>query len=364
MFCKKCNKFVAVPLELYTGAFACPSCHRISTVEDIAVQVTSENEDEFMISELCFARMLKASKDDEYKTLRDSAIEHCRTAAMLGNPKALVRLGFFYEKGYITSDSRERVKLAGDYYKLVWNREGISSDEKTKDAVDGDKIRNIAAARHLNMLERLGGKGRKKEYSEVKEAVAARGLSVAVGGSAVRRSEDIAENIADILSSCTSDERPPLFGIFRADGETLGALCIPPEGKKTSRLYDLAVSKRRELVLFNSAQGGMKTLKSQADLDSVAGDGAGDRFLFFFNDAGKHSVSRRVCSKIGKALRKTRKAVQYAYVRSIIDVFQQLDRRDWVFTEDDVSVYHDWWETYDKSTGDLIDSIINGIDKR
>ena len=102
MICQQCHKRAEQPLELYDGGWACPHCKHglMSAFSDFSV--TRENEELFTLSERSYYRWLtNARRGQEGRTWLDKAVELCRESARLGNPLAVTRLGYYYDKDYV-----------------------------------------------------------------------------------------------------------------------------------------------------------------------------------------------------------------------------------------------------------------------
>ena len=122
MICQQCHKKVETPLELYDGGWACPHCKHglMSAFSDFSV--TRENEELFTLSERSYYRWLtNARRGQEGRAWLGKAVELCRESARLGNPLAVTRLGYYYDKDYVEENRSEavRCRIAYAYYSAV-----------------------------------------------------------------------------------------------------------------------------------------------------------------------------------------------------------------------------------------------------
>lgn len=365
MICAKCNKSIARPLELHNGDWACPHCKKVLGIKSISVNVTAENDETFKLSELCYVRTLKRQSDkNSYAGDLERAVEYCRSAARMGNPKALVRLGYYYEHGYISADTYESFRLANDYYRLVWSST-IAVDYTTDDAdyADGCKrVKVIAARRYLELIKKMPDSVRTSvalDYREEVQKINDKGIAAGVDivGDEIME-EDRISHIFGVLQACFRDERSPLFGLLRLEAGEFAALCETDEstsGKKTNKLVNIA--KKVVIVLFDIDSGTFKTIKTLNDCSAVAKDSP--QYLYFFNEHGAHSISDRKCAKIGKALKRRNSLGEYAGVKNIIEAIgASMARRDCIFGVDDVLMYKSGLKSYSHATEDLVTSFV------
>lgn len=365
MICQKCNRNIVRPLELYNGDWACPHCKATVGIKSIAVKVNKENDDTFKLSELCYLRALKCRNDQKkYESELGLAIDYCRTAARMGNPKALMRLGYFYECGYITADALESARIAYEYYKLVWSTTPAMEERPAdRDYADsGKKLRSAAAKLYLNLLKKLPKSIRRVgdfDYVGARAKILELGLSVPDDDGADRLIEDDRiSRIIGVLSSCYNKERPPLFGIIRLDKGEYGELKAVTGGKsgKDNRLLEFA--KRLSVVIFDADIGDFRTVKTKDDMDELEPDRA--YFLYFFNAGGQHILSESKCRKISDTLKKSGGLGEYTGVKRIIGAMSKsVIQTDMVFTVDDVLRYKARLEPLWHATEDLISSIEN-----
>lgn len=363
MICQKCNKNIK-PLELYNGDWACPSCKSVLSIKSIAVKVNKDNDDTFKLSELCYLRALKCQKDaGRYEREISTAIDYCRTAARMGNPKALIRLGFFYEYGYITADVYESFRIAYEYYKLVWNSMPEMEDRlPDRDYAESCKVLRSAAAKHyLELLKKMPESVRRVgelNYHDERAKIIEKGLSVPDDDVESPIEENRIAHVISILQSCFSKDRSPLFGVIRLENGEYGELrSVMGSGKSgSSKIVEFA--KKLLIVLFDADSGDFRTLKTADDSKDIDGNSA--YYLYFFNAYGRHGISERKCVSIGKALRKSSVIGEYSAVKRIIEAMgRNVVQTDYIFSEDDVLMYKSRLEPIWHATDDLINNVVN-----
>ncbi|MCH5153893.1 MAG: hypothetical protein J1F71_01640 [Clostridiales bacterium] len=365
MICQNCNKNIVRPLELYNGDWACPSCKATVGIQSIAVKVNKDNDDTFKLSELCYLRALKCRNDpSKYQKEINRAIEYCRSAARMGNPKALIRLGYFYERGYITADATESARIAYEYYKLVWsNTPEMEERPADRDYADsGKKLRSAAAKLYLELLKKLPASFKRVgefDYKRERVKILELGLTVPDDDGADRAvGDDRISRIVGVLQSCYNEDRPPLFGIMRLEKGEYSELKAVIGGKsgKESKLLEFA--KKLLIVMFDADIGDFRTIKTKDDSEELDDDRA--YFLYFFNAGGRHTLPTSKCRKISDTLRKSGTLGEYTDVKRIIGAMSRsVIQADMIFSVDDVLRYKSRLEPFWHATDDLINSIEN-----
>lgn len=363
MICSNCNKNIVKPLELYNGDWACPSCKTVVSVKSIAVKVNKENDETFKLSELCYLRALKSQKDAAlYERELSMAIEYCRTAARMGNPKALIRLGFYYEYGYITADVTESFRIAYEYYKLVWS----STPEMEERPADRDyaesciKLRSAAAKHYLELLKKLPESFRhvgELNYHDEREKIVAKGLTVPDDDGADRVvGESRAAHVLAVLQSCFNKERAPLFGIMRIEKGEYAELSAIRTADKNSESKLLTFARKMLIVLLDADNGEFRTIKTADDCGDINPESA--YYLYFFNGGGTHGISESKRRRIAKTLRQNTGLGEYSGVKRIIDAMSAAAvQTDFIFSEDDVLMYKSRLESFAHATEDLINKV-------
>ena len=124
MKCNKCNHDIERPLELYNGRWCCPNCKKdIFPDVDTEFVITAHNRELYVRSEEYYFKWLTStgeSKKTRFKYL-DKAVSLCYESAFEYHPSALMRLGYYYDRGYadFSSAGAERWRAAYFYYKAV-----------------------------------------------------------------------------------------------------------------------------------------------------------------------------------------------------------------------------------------------------
>lgn len=363
MICEHCKKEFKEPLELYNGEWACPLCRENISVTSNELTVTHENDELFRLAEMCYFKAIKAENRKDYQRDINKAVSLCREAARLQHPKALIRMGYYYDAGYIAFDRTEAFKMAHDYYKAVWTAARIDVNYIGGVAEDwganGIKLKERAAYLYLNLLKNVPEKYSANSvynYADAKAAVIAAGLPVNLSdGGEGSREEDRAVKILDILESCKAGGRAPLFGVLRVDGETFKRLAeIKDENKKEKRakLFKYAVSV--DIVMLNEQTGNAKTIRKEEDVAVIRDDE--HYYLYFFNVGGKQPKLGNF-KRAQRVIEKVTNRGEYGRVLDLGDKAKAVGG-DFVFYADDVLKYKSKSESCGHAAGDLINAVL------
>jgi hypothetical protein len=227
MKCLKCNREFVHPLELFTGSFACPKCK--TTLFDVSSKVefkiTEENEEQYLHSEILYHKALKTDDKNSFDKYIKEAIELCKQSAKSYNPKAMLRLAYYYDYDYIDKNRSEldRCKIAKSYYRSICfgdlNNISIIGD------IDAPNIREIkehAAALYFNMLESLDADNKEslgqKQIDADKLKLSKQYPSIIHGydsNNVTMFDHNTTLGILDILKTCSNKKNPPMFGSFK-----------------------------------------------------------------------------------------------------------------------------------------------------
>lgn len=371
MQCEKCKNEFERALELYNGDWYCPYCHGLLALSEVKLAVTDANEDAFKMSEICYLRALKTPASDKitYNELLGKATEFCREAARSGHPKALVRLGFFYDAGYFSIDETEAFKQAYEYYRAVIN--GKISDMRTKKTADysegGIKVKRSAAKLYLNLLKNAPESMRRFEkYDYLAELKSLKAAGLYFGGDDFilsSLSADRAPRVMEILQSCFSRERPPLFGLLTLKGSDFTELAAMTEKTKNgfkSKL--LSVAEKVSVYLIDITNGEPRAIKTNRDL--FAEEEGRDYCLYFFNTNGKHSMSAASLNAVKRSLEKGDSITDFARVNELISsISRGVGRADYVFTADDILIHKSKAESVSHALGDLIKTVQKNVSR-
>lgn len=358
MYCKNCKKEVENTLELYDGSFACAQCK--TKIEVGALTIDAANEEKFVLSEIMFHHSL-LQKDNKAKRRENvnKALELCKVAAFRGHPKAVVRLAYYYEMGYVKMDAVQAFKMACQYYRTVWSND--FTDAALKQFAN---LRHVAATRHLNLLEHTPPQlrfdvehyGYEKVSREMVSAHAIQSAPRKPDGDVINETDEAAR-ITDTLNACLNAKRAPLFGIIALTGAALrnwayGEVVV---GKKRVKRYELYSDvKDVELYLLWSAKTHYRHVVGEhsfAQKDNTGNLLQDDEtyYLCFLNGKLKKFVAaKKLLEPSGddrNALFKlVKKATRNGYA-------------DYVFYADDVLFHRSKGETIKHATMDLINAV-------
>ncbi len=368
MICEKCGKTFYKPLELYTGEWACPHCRKNLSLSSVKLNVNDSNDELFSLSEICYLRALKCAENtEEYASLLQKSLDFCKKSAHAGHPKALVRLGYFYELGYFSADGAEAFKKACEYYQAVWR--GKITVNRTKSGGDdyregGLSVKKIAAARYLNLLanaprEMKGNARYSYEYGlqEVKEA----GLYEERGSAAISMlAPDKGARAAEILSLCFSKERAPLFGLIYMDAEEFKELAAQKEKLKNGSRGRLArFAQKIFIVMFSADSDEFKVIKTERDFGEIT---KGGYYLYFFNTNGGHRISGGKLGSVKQYLEKGDATGEFAKIaKLVVTLSKSGGQSDLIFSDDDILVYKSPAESVTHATGDLLNAVTKNL---
>ena len=355
MNCVHCQKHFDRPLELFDGKSACPKCHA-ELVREAGLALTDSGEALFRLSEICYLRALKTPFDRPAEYRRDihKAVDFCREAASTGHPKALLRLGFYYDRGYVVIDPTEAFKKACECYKSVWSgvfpdmRKASAAMQRDYTAESVTRLRTSAAQMYLQLLENTPPSLKQYacyRYDTEAAAVREAGLYDLTDGLADPVPADVAERAEEVLSACLEKGRAPTAGLLSMDGEAfrrLASVEIKTRGGVRSRLAKLA--EKVYLCIFDAHSGDYKELKTEKDFDWVAADGA--YRLYFFNTAGGHRLPGGALT----AIRKTLAQNDFARLEPLV----RDGDTDYVFFDDDFIRFKSRLERWSHAAGELL----------
>ncbi len=375
--CTTCGKDVT-PLELYDGYWSCPNCRNLLSDFQSDFVVNADNEELFLQSELLYASWLFNRDGRASDVTVKKAVDLCKRSARMGNPKALARLAFFYEKGYIDKNYTDvmRYKIAYEYYSSICYS-GLGSVE-VKDDLPPVKWKELCEKTAYAMLYMLVAAPMElqatKTYSFINNLERVRnemGIEVDLTGFDKTGSHvNIADRAFAMLCSCTNKHRAPLFCAFQIKASSLKELYERPmpgaEHKIPKAMTWLGKNKKVYLAYMRSSyiKDGSKsftrilTTKALDTLSSEIGDNE-YVWAFFFNNNGGHEY-------LGN--KKKRQAVQKIFCgerelgSDILKMMLQNGNRNfYAFYDDDI--YHFMKHANESdATRALIDKVCNGGD--
>ena len=138
-------------LELYDGQIARLSGKTLIADNIPKLRYSSKGKELFALSECLYAQWLK---EGDFAHLK-RALSMCREAVAEGYPHAVVKMGFYYDKDYLSTDRTEefRCRVACDYYgKVVYcdavpeNADGVIPE------ISWEELQKSAAMMLLDML--------------------------------------------------------------------------------------------------------------------------------------------------------------------------------------------------------------------
>ena len=410
MKCTKCAKEFETPIELYDGTWVCPYCMKELTMTEFTVN--DENHSLFLLSQTYFFHYLSEMKKileksvitpkdkellDDYK---EKAVSYCRDAALKGHPEARVKLGYYWEIGFIDRGGRaEGYEMAYHYYNNVCEascENGINVEKLTQESSklfdysryrSDEKMNKLAeikaeaVMRLVRMLKEnsqmLGGadKDSRYNYSANVERLKKKGLLgtdyvVRTAGTEELSDEAVCDMIYTTMESCLKGVgKAHIFGYFRVNVGTLEKLYGATEmDEDAATLKNLMQREGRnfKIALFYGKLNdkGVIDVNDYYDTIKGVGDNGVDEKLFidgeaetdpaflFFVLTGKVSDKYGYNKTVNKILDKVRKSLldEAAYADGMLPRWMELFNEDRlsskrVFCTDDV--YYAW-KTYEK----------------
>ncbi|MCX4363052.1 MAG: hypothetical protein OSJ74_06700 [Clostridia bacterium] len=329
MKCNKCSHEIDRPLELYNGRWCCPDCKKdIFPDTDTEFAVTAHNRESFVRSEEYYYKWLTSS-DESRKTrfkYLDKAVNLCYESAFEYHPSALMRLGYYYDKGYADfgSAGAERWRAAYFYYKAVLFNEhrGVNTQDGEERYVDEVTQIKLQCGKYmLELLECPPVEVRKKtsfdgfeSIEKLRVAVAQKivdlgGAVESYGGGSSSREPDVAAMAYAALRACADEERAPVFAIFKLSKSQAQRLIF----ESGNESFSIVESVGRDLKLKiaqaydeKEIDGKFADFKSSNALMNYVKDKCSDKgiYLCFFNWLGGHKYLKRkkdrnvVCSAL------------------------------------------------------------------
>lgn len=365
---EKCRRNVEAPLELYDGSWACPYCKHemMSAFSDF--NITAENEELFTLSERSYYRWLTNSRRAGGRKWLDKAVELCREAARLGNPLAVMRLAYYYDKDYVEENRSEavRCRIAYAYYSAVcYSDAELKVQEGVRRTYDWKEIRVRAAKMMMDMLAFAPDEIASLErfnFEFNRSRVRAK-LGADIERSRVEPMKEKKEEQAfSTLYSCFAKQRAPLFGIFRLTGEELKKMFAVSVGNRFDA-YRMAERGIYLGMIECAANGGVAdsggvftAMKNRHRIDEVLAAVQDDAnvCIYFFNENGGHRFFGAYgLSTIRKALEENR----FDLVKRLIN---DGGRIDYTFLDDDVYLYKTKMRNAKDAVRKLVSSVCEG----
>ncbi len=302
--CTACGKEIA-PLELYDGTWSCPHCRNLLIDQQSELKVTRENEELFRQGELLYAQWLFNRDGRANFSLVEKAIGLCRRSARLGNPKAIARLGYYYDKDYIGGNFTEamRVKLAYTYYSQICYS-GLNEVE-TPPSIKmnwNDVCRQTAHAMLLMLSQAPAEVQESKTYNVKANLERLRsnfGEDFNFSGYASSYYKlSNKERFFSTLIACWDKKRAPLFGAFRltvGDFKEIYERSWPGDDKIESALGHIA--KAKDVIIsymkvseLSNQKGKFNRLGTSSSFERMFDelDESEMIWIFCFNNHGGH----------------------------------------------------------------------------
>ena len=374
--CTTCGKEV-VPLELYDGSWSCPSCRNALVDHLDQFVINHDNEELYCQAEILYANWLFNSDGSAGLSSVDKAVRLCREAARMGNPKALARLAYFYDKDYVGRECSEttRFKIAYNYYSMIVFS-GLRTVETAAGipAFDWTKLREQTARYMIQMLASTPPELRESVVYGLKSNLdrVESELGITVNYTASEESAEkitVNDRIFTVLTSTVNKQRAPLFGAFNIRVKDLIELYKKPmpgkEEKVPHALYWLTTNKKLLLSYINedditSSEKMFSRLSTQSSVEAMIDANGDDEklWIFFFNHNGGHrflnstakrdKIQNTIYGRVGTDLLKT--------------MLQNGNSNYYTFYDDDI--YHNMRQgNLVEATKNLVDKICNGGDE-
>lgn len=236
MKCQKCKKSFDLALELSNGRVCCPYC--LSELGPSDLFVTLENKESFDLSETYFKTYLdlisqeirngnkggnknnKNKKTTDSKFYLNNALKFCKKSADAGNPEAILKLGYYYAKGY--PDGFPEYKIAWNYIaRIIRNKEAVEKAYK-KNKEDVESVGRKAAF-YLNDLLLSATdefydsvKCEIEEKGEIKNRLKDYGVQFKCERTI--KEIDVVDYFINFIENRKTTGHTPLFGLFKVKG--------------------------------------------------------------------------------------------------------------------------------------------------
>ena len=373
--CTTCGKDVA-PLELYNGSWACPACHNALIDKFESFVITHDNEELYCQAEILYANWLFNHDGNADVSIIDKAVRLCRESARRGNPKAIARLAYFYDKDYVGRECSEasRFKIAYNYYSMICYS-GVTGVETAPGlpTLDFTALREQTAFHMIQMLACTPPELRDNPAYNLKSNLdrIENELSITINytvSNDAREKLSLNDRVFGVLTSTVNKQRAPLFGAFRINvGDLIEIYKKPFPGKEEKiphALYWLTTNKKLLLAYINdkdisSSEKMFNRLSTQSSVESMVDTHDDDEYiwLFFFNNNGGH--------KFLNSQSKREKVQKTIFGRVGTDLLKMLLQNGncnfYTFYDDDV-YQHTKQGNLTEGTRNLVDKICNGGD--
>ena len=234
MLCPNCTKELDRPWISSKGRVYCPICHKgfvagkgsvAGKVENF--EINARNNSDYNVAWIAYGRYLEIAGDkgrgdevsaDDYLNV---AINRCLKAKSANHPRALLLMGYFYEREYIETTNRSiALQIARDSYERV-----KSAKITVKDGINdnADKIKTDAGI----MLDRLPDQKQEQTERDSTDILTKLDLEL--------KKMNPANDQKDKKKKSKNESRAPLFLIAKIDPS---ALNLEELGKKYKELLN------------------------------------------------------------------------------------------------------------------------------
>lgn len=314
MKCQKCGGKFKFPLLLShgNGGSLCPLCKQDPIAQE-ALYVTKQNEELFQFAEYSYLQWLisKHTAKDQ-KQFLEPAVKYCSQAAAAGNPRATMRLGFFYDKDYVGLDLGEvqRCRFAYNlYWKVISHRDDFSGEGGILNYSDqaSRNLKRETAHLLIEMLRNAPAELAEKERYQLGwnlkkiASLLPKDDVPTPEGVAESATVDVATQIGNLLRGLSDNKvHNPLFGFFHLKFGSVKALLLDrADEKKTSRQLLIEKLYREGITLgYFPCEGDGAANKSYLLTNSglLKQSATGDEekvWLFFLNGTGERRFIKK-----------------------------------------------------------------------
>ena len=322
--CEKCKRPL---LERFNGVRFCPKCGQNVKINSLCIN--KENEEMFKLSEICFLRYLSPMKGalavEDRKSLLSDAIRICQEAANDGHPKAVFRMGYYYQY-FMQKDvgESERMRRAFDnYWKICDTKNQVEyydlmdnkfTSETLTSADEYNLLKKQAAINIMDMLFKYPEVFNSSQVADnryklaKKEIISKYGSYMGVRGKYDSK-RNVVKDIYNALASCYSKHHPALCGVFSitaAELRELLAIRVDAEKGYTHNADVMCEQLRFHYLVCD--KNGKPDVNRQSDFYSIREAvfptevrmSDSDKLYFaFFNKGGKHSrLSKKQADRV------------------------------------------------------------------
>lgn len=342
-------------LELYDGQMASLATKRLLSDAVPELKFTARGKELFALSESFYCKWLGGGCD---YSLVDKAIALCREAAALGEPRAVVKMAFYYDKDYLAVDRTEefRCRVACDYYSKVVYCEETPKSPDGASPDDWEELQRTAARMFVDML--AGAQKSLSDYTDGKYSCAENarrirekfGIESERGVLAHNPLSDGDKFAETVLTSCKRNKtRAPLFGIMRLTaGEVARVFAPKSEAMKLCGDVNIWIEDEGKVFRVNN---------TSAFRSSLGGLQGNEIRLYFVNsNAGGHKY---LSGKQRKDLCELMLKDNFARFTRLKDSADERGKSRYVFSDDDVQFFINGKLTPLKSALDgLLDRVV------